>query len=204
MAIQPSFSLENRTCTWKCGHGRHWYVRKKPLGVDIWGYVKAFILLFLFIMQTLKFFTLFVFDYFLFIYMFPFCLHATIALYKLITIFFCIIKCFWIFDMFLKFLYVLDVNKTKFYCNIWFYLIVKRLLLWFLLRSGIICLSIVSLIWSWFLRVMILLRKWRVILVFYCLVFYCVILVCSVCLYFVSFIIFVTEVFERTSGEDSP
>ena len=127
LAIQPGFSLENRTCTWKRGHGRHWYVRKKPSGVDIWGYVNACILLFLFIIQTLKFFTLFIFHYFLFILMFPFCLHATSALYKPITIFFCIIKRFWIFDMFLKFLYVLDVNKNKFYCNIWSYLIVKRL-----------------------------------------------------------------------------
>ena len=54
------------------------------------------------------------------------------------------------------------------------------------------------------LRRMVLLRKWRVILVFYCLVFYCVILVCSICLYFAFIIIFVTEVFERPSGEDSP
>ena len=129
MAIQPGFSLENRTCTWKRGHGRHWYVRKKPSGVDIWGYVNACILLFLFIIQTLKFFTLFIFHYFLFILMFPFCLHATSALYKPITIFFCIIKRFWIFDMFLKFLYVLDVKKNKFYCIIWPYLIVKRLLI---------------------------------------------------------------------------
>ena len=34
------------------------------------------------------------FHYFLFIYMFPFCLHATGAFYKRITIFFCIIKPF--------------------------------------------------------------------------------------------------------------
>ena len=59
--------------------------------------------------------------------MFPFCLNATTALYKLIDIFFCIVERFWIFDMFFKFLCVLDVNKKKFYCNIWFYLIVKRL-----------------------------------------------------------------------------
>ena len=78
-------------------------------------------------MQTLKFFPLFIFHYFLFIFMFPFCLHVTSALYKPITIFFCIIKRFWIFDMFLKFLYDLDVNKNKFHCNIWFYLIVKRI-----------------------------------------------------------------------------
>ena len=55
-----------------------------------------------------------------------------------------------------------------------------------------------------YLKGMVLLRKWGVILVFYWLVFYCVISVCSVCLYFVFFIIFVTEVFERPSGEDSP
>ena len=41
--------------------------------------------------------------------MFPFCLHATSALYKPIAILFCIIMCFLIFDIFLKFLYVLDV-----------------------------------------------------------------------------------------------
>ena len=153
MPIQPGFSLDNRTCTWKRGHGRHWYVPKKPSGVHIWGYVNACILLLLFIMQTFKFFTLFIFHYFLLIYIFPFCLHATSTLYKLKTIFFCI-KCFWIFDMFLNFLYVLDVNKNKFYCNIWFYLIVKRLFfylivkLWLLLRSGTIRLVIVSRILS--------------------------------------------------------
>ena len=102
----------------------------------------------------IKFFILFTFHYCVLIYMFPFCLHATSALYKLITIFFCIIKRFWIFDMFLNFWYVLDVNKNKFYCNIWFYLIVKRLFfylivkLWLLLRSGTIRLVIVSRILS--------------------------------------------------------
>ena len=90
--IIKSVTNENRTCTWKRGHGRHWYVRKKPSGVDIWGYVNACILLFLFIIQTLKFFTLFIFHYFLFILMFPFYLQATRALYKPITIFFCIFK----------------------------------------------------------------------------------------------------------------
>ena len=64
-----------------------------------------------------------------------------------------------------------------------------------LFRTGTICLCIVSRILSWIFEV--LLCKWSVILVFYCLLFYCVILVCSVCLYFVFFIIFVTEVFER-------
>ena len=54
-----------------------------------------------------------------------------------------------------------------------------------------------------YLKGMVLLRKWRVILVFYCLVFYCIILVCSVWLYFVFFV-FVTEVFERPSGGNSP
>ena len=52
-----------------------------------------------FIMQTLKLFTSFIFHCFLFIYRFPFCFHATSALYKLINTFFCIIKRFWIFDM---------------------------------------------------------------------------------------------------------
>ena len=50
--------------------------------------------------------------------MFPFCVLATSALYKPITIFFCVTKRFGIFDMFLKFLYVLDLNKNKFYFNI--------------------------------------------------------------------------------------
>ena len=153
LAVQPVFSLENRTCTWKRGHGRHWYVRKKPSGVDIWGYVNACILLFLFIIQTLKFFTLFIFHYFLFILMFPFCLHATSPLYKPITIFFCVIKRFWIFHMFLKFLYVLDVIKNKFYCHIWSYLIVKRLSLWLLFRSGTIRIGIVSRILFWIFEV---------------------------------------------------
>ena len=51
------------------------------------GLRERIILLFLFIMQTLNFLALFIFHYFLFI-MFPFCLHATSALYKLIAIFF--------------------------------------------------------------------------------------------------------------------
>ena len=90
--IIKSVTNETRTCTWKRGHGRHWYVRKKPSGVDLWDHVNACILLFLFIIQTLKFFTLFIFHYFLFILMFPFYLQATSAFYKPITIFFCIIK----------------------------------------------------------------------------------------------------------------
>ena len=53
---------------------------------------------------------------------------------------------------------------------------------------------------------MVLLRKWSVILIFYCLAFYFFILLCCVCLLactlFLSF--FVTIVFERTSGGDSP
>ena len=73
------------------------------------------------------------------------------------------------------------------------------------MQSGTIHLCIVSHIFILgHLRGMVLLRKWRVILVNYCLVFYGVILVCSVCLYFVFIIIFVIEVFERPSGEDSP
>ena len=43
----------------------------------------------------------------------------------------------------------------------------------------------------------------HILQVFNCLVFYCIILVCSVWLHFVFFIIFVTEVFERLSGENS-
>ena len=42
--------------------------------------------------QVFHFFLFFI--YFLFIYMFPFCLYATSALYKPITIFFCIVKGF--------------------------------------------------------------------------------------------------------------
>ena len=56
--------------------------------------------------------------------------------------------------------------------------------MWLLLRSGTIRLVIISRILSCIFEGIVLLRKWRVILVFYCLVFYCVILVCSVCLYF--------------------
>ena len=73
------------------------------------------------------------------------------------------------------------------------------------MRSGTIRLCIVSRMFILgHLRGTVLLRKRRVILVFYCLVFYCVILVCSVCLYIVFIIILVTEVFKRPSGEDSP
>ena len=71
------------------------------------------------------------------------------------------------------------------------------------MRSGTIRLFIASrILILGHLRGMVLLCKCRVILAFYCLVFYCVILACSVCLYFVFIIIFVTEVFERPSGED--
>ena len=125
MAIQPGFSLENRTCNWKRGHGRHWYVRIKPSWVDIWSCVNACILLFLFIIQTVFHCIFHYFLFFIYSYV-SFLLDATSGLYKPITIFFCIIKRSWIFDMFLKFLYVLDVNKNNFYCNIWSYLIVKR------------------------------------------------------------------------------
>ena len=73
------------------------------------------------------------------------------------------------------------------------------------MQSGTINVCIVSHIFILgHLRGMVLLRKWRVILVFYCLVFYGGILVCTVCLYFVFIIIFVTEVFETPSREDSP
>ena len=48
----------------------------------------------LFIIQTLKFFTIFIFHYFLFILLFPFCLHGASALYKPISIIFCITKGF--------------------------------------------------------------------------------------------------------------
>ena len=68
------------------------------------------------------------------------------------------------------------------------------------MQSGTICLRKASR--NFFLdhlRGIVSLRKWRVILVFYCLVFYCVILVCCVFLYFVFIITFVTEVFKRLS-----
>ena len=54
-----------------------------------------------------------------------------------------------------------------------------------------------------YVKGMVLLCKRRVILVFYCLVIQCIILVCSVWLYFIFFIVFVTEVFERPCGENS-
>ena len=59
---------------------------------------------------NIKVFHFIYFSLFLFIYMFPFCLHATSALHKPITILFCIIMHFWIFDILLKFWYVLDVS----------------------------------------------------------------------------------------------
>ena len=43
---------------------------------------------------NIKVFYFIYFSLFLFIYIFPLCLHVTSALYKLITIFFCIIKRF--------------------------------------------------------------------------------------------------------------
>ena len=64
---------------------------------------------------------------------------------------------------------------------------------------GTILLCKVNRIFIWGpLREAVLLHKWSVIFVFYCLVFYCVTLVCCVCLYFVFIIIFVTEVCERS------
>ena len=141
------------------------------------------------------YFTLFIFHYFLFIFMFPFCLDTTSALNKPITIFFCIIKRFWIFDMFLKFLYVLDVNKNKFYCNIFICDSCSDLV-----PSALAYLAVFYL---GYLKGMVLHHRWRVILVFYHLVFYCIILRCSVCLYFV-FLLLVTEVFGKPSEENSP
>ena len=125
MAIQPGFSLENRTCTWKRGHGRHWYVRKKTFVSGYMGLRERMYFIIFFIIQTVFHC---IFHYFLFFIHshVSFLLDATSGLHKPITIFFCIIKRSWIFDMFLKFLYVLDVNKNNFYCNIWSYLIVKR------------------------------------------------------------------------------
>ena len=41
--FQPILSFDNKTCTWKRGHARHRYVRKKPHhgGVDICNYTKT-------------------------------------------------------------------------------------------------------------------------------------------------------------------
>ena len=78
------------------------------------------IFVYLFFIQVFRssYFSLFIIFYFLFIYMFPFCFHGTSALYQPVTIFFYTIKCFRIFDIYLKFLYILDVNKNKFYFTI--------------------------------------------------------------------------------------
>ena len=110
MPIQPGFSLENRTCTCERGHGHHWYVRKKPSAVDIWAYMNACVLFFFYCVNIKVFHFIYFSFFFLFIYMFPFCLHATSALYEPITVLFCINIPFWIFDIFLKFLYVLDAS----------------------------------------------------------------------------------------------
>ena len=77
---------------------------------------------------NIKVFHFIYFSLFLFIYLFPFCLHATSALYKPITIlfYFVLLNVFEILVYFWNF-YVLDVNKNKFYCNIWLYFTVKRL-----------------------------------------------------------------------------
>ena len=52
------------------------------------------------------------------------------------------------------------------------------------------CIYTHSRILSCIFQGMVLLRKRRAILVFYCLVFYCAILVCSVCLYFILLLLF--------------
>ena len=54
LPIRPGFSLENRNCTWKRGHGR----TKKAFGSVYMGIRgRMYFILFLLIMQTLKFFT---------------------------------------------------------------------------------------------------------------------------------------------------
>ena len=80
-------------------------MQKKPSRVDIWGY---FIIFDYYV--NIKVFYFAYFSLF-FIYLFPFYLHEASA---------CITVLLSIFEylMFLKFLYVLDVNKNKFYCNI--------------------------------------------------------------------------------------
>ena len=67
--------------------------------------------------------------------------------------------------MSLNFWCVLDVNKNKFYCNILFYLIVKRLWLWLLMQSVTIHLCKVSHI---FLYHIVLCVVWLFLLYFYC------------------------------------
>ena len=49
MAPKKNF-FANKTCTWKRGHGRHWYVRKGPHPgrVDIRNYVKTCITFYVF------------------------------------------------------------------------------------------------------------------------------------------------------------
>ena len=44
--------FDKKTCTWKRGHGRHWYVWKEPHhgGVDILNYVNMCVLIFQFIL----------------------------------------------------------------------------------------------------------------------------------------------------------
>ena len=47
--FNPVYLFDNKTCTWKRGHG-HQYVRKKPQhgGVDIWNYMKTCISFYVF------------------------------------------------------------------------------------------------------------------------------------------------------------
>ena len=106
--------------------------------------------------------------------------------------------------MFLNFRHVLDVNKTKFCCNVLFYSIVKRLLL----RCGKVCLCIISLIYllsGYSLRGMLLqVERYFSILLFSIVLCHIGLLCLFARLYFVFIIIFVNEVFERPSGADSP
>ena len=41
--FNPFYPCDNKTCTWKCGHNHHWYVRKEPHhgGANMWNHMKT-------------------------------------------------------------------------------------------------------------------------------------------------------------------
>ena len=41
--FNPFYPCDDKTCTWKCGHNHHWYVRKEPHhgGANMWNHMKT-------------------------------------------------------------------------------------------------------------------------------------------------------------------
>ena len=64
--FNPVYLFDNKACTWKRGHGRHWYVQKEPhqKEVDIWNYVKTCISFYVFVLFIYLFACLIIFLHF--------------------------------------------------------------------------------------------------------------------------------------------